>query len=355
MKFWANKPITAVCQRQELLAQISQELDQSTIKMDYVIMNFADLTNSLFKEVCKFINHTYDYDDNSYKLVYSEELIKYFLQDQGILCLFYPRNTKTLVGLICGSKTTLIVDKNVVDTIEINFLCIIKQLRNLHASSFMINVLTKYCLETFPDLQGGIYTIGKQIHPKHYCEKAYYHMPVNLSKLQAAKFCFKQNVVFNDLYKMTELNNASQQCKQYIYNSLCNFQQSAFTVYANISFSEFNKSFNNKAFRHFAVLDSNGAVTDYFCFYSLDTLYKPCAISLNSGYLYWYFTNKNIYKMCECIALYCNPYDILTIMDSPDLDIKDKQLLRGSSTLYYYAYNLQIPILDAAKNGLVTI
>jgi len=358
MKFWSNKPLSVsnndtsklLINTPSLLEAIKKELQNCSIQLDYTCIPFHSVNN--YTDILNFINKTYDYDDSNFKLHYSEDLIKYFLKENGVLCCFYPKGTTTLIGLICGSSKDLVVRKQVFKSVEVNFLCLVKQLRNLHVSSYMINVLTKTCIELF-NVQCAFYTIGKQVDPKYFCSKSYYHIPINVHKLNMIDFIkthyypeFKQANL-----KLELIENINDKQIHSLYTKLDEFYENKFDIYHKLSYSDFKSTFNNKAFVHFK--DSSNK--NYICLYCLDTVNKDKQCTASNGYLYLYFTD-NLFTLLESVAYTCQNndiFDMITLLHDPYL--KNKLLLKGTSTLYYYAYNLQLPGIETKRNGLVTI
>ena len=67
----------------------------------------------------------------------------------------------------------------------------------------------------------------------------------------------------------------------------------------------------------------------------------------NSILHYLEFINEYIYKN--------DIFDMITFTDIFNIDIPTMKCIKGTGQLSYYFYNLQIPLINNTKNGLITI
>ena len=162
MSFWSNKPLqlnsslkndnSYILDIDNLLLSIDKEISNSKTCLDYHVITSPN--NLLKSELLEFINNNYKAIDSSFTLNYSLSLFNYYITQNTLCILFYPHKkkpetitTQNMIGFICGRPQIIYVKDECSfkqhQTIDVNYLCLIKQLRNLHVSSYIINILTK--------------------------------------------------------------------------------------------------------------------------------------------------------------------------------------------------------------------
>ena len=207
MSFWPNKPLklksglnnnTYILDSDTLLLNINKEISNSKISLDYYVVTSPDIL--LKTQLLEFINNNYSDINSEFTLNYSKELFNYYITPDTLCILFYPCKkkpsnitTQNMVGFICGHPLTIhIKDNNIFKqykTIDVNYLCLVKSIRNLHVSSYMINILTKRCILKFnKQINCALYTIGgKPIKGPSFSNKTFYHRPINIENLTDSK------------------------------------------------------------------------------------------------------------------------------------------------------------------------
>jgi len=423
--FWTNKPVrinkqeftsNLIVSADTLLENSDNEIKMSKIQLDYdVVLNpDDDCKNNLLK----FINDNYGDDNSNLVLQYSKNLLDYFINPDSLCIVFYSKEKKydKMIGLIVAKKHNLVIRDDVLEfktynCIDIDFLCLIKQLRNLHVSSYMINVVTKECMLQYDKLVPcAVYTINKRLKVDNFCKKTYYHRPLQIENLlltdmldvndndnlnfeQTTKLLKKLYNTFSynkdffknynlEYYTKIQLNqgtlgtldengkgtlNFSGQGTflELIHDNLLNYNKVNHDIYEYKSRSDIEKMLSNPVFHKFIIKNKTGDIVDFVCLYNLDTYNIKTKTSSRNGHFYSMFLhdNSSIYMSCvlEIISEYCyknNVFDLLTIMNVLNVkpeEYKFYKLLRGSASLYYYVYNIEIPRIQPHKNGLVTI
>jgi glycylpeptide N-tetradecanoyltransferase len=151
-----------------------------------------DLTSPAeIKEVYTLLSHHYVEDDNAmFRFSYSESFLDWALKSPDWKKSWHigvraKGPSKLLVATIFGIPTKLRVRENVLDVVEINFLCIHKKLRAKRLAPVLIKEITRRC-----HLEGvyqAVYTAGVVLPtPVGTCR--YYHRSLDWLKLYEVGF-----------------------------------------------------------------------------------------------------------------------------------------------------------------------
>jgi len=401
--FWTNKPVrinkqeftsNLIVSADTLLENSDNEIKMSKIQLDYdVVLNpDDDCKNNLLK----FINDNYGDDNSNLVLQYSKNLLDYFINPDSLCIVFYSKERKynKMIGLIVAKKHNLVIRDDVLEfktynCIDIDFLCLIKQLRNLHVSSYMINVVTKECMLQYDkQVPCAVYTVNKRLKVDNFCKKTYYHRPLQIENLlltdmldvndndnlnfeQTTKLLkklyntFSYNKDFFKNYNLEYYTTSNNLDHNLIHDNLLNYNKVNHDIYEYKSRSDIEKMLSNPVFHKFIIKNKTGDIVDFVCLYNLDTYNIKTKTSSRNGHFYSMFLHDNsstyMSYVLEIISEYCyknNVFDLLTIMNVLNVkpeEYKFYKLLRGSASLYYYVYNIEIPRIQPHKNGLVTI
>ena len=181
-QFWKYKPIKvlknvgcigSVIDEQTLLAKVVQDIKSSPITLDY---NVIDLTDHKIQTcIVNFINNNYEGEGEDVHFRYTVDLFKYYATLNCLGIVFYPKGSQRIVGFIAGAQHTLVLkgdSRLEIDSIDVNFLCLVQQLRNLHLTSYMISVLTKECIERLGIIV-ATYTTGNSLRSPSFCVRKY--------------------------------------------------------------------------------------------------------------------------------------------------------------------------------------
>ena len=408
MSFWSNKPLklndnvidnnTYILDSYALLLNINNEISNSKISLDYHLIVSPD--DLLKTQLLEFINNNYNGIDSKFTLNYSKELFNYYITPDTLCILFYPNNkkpqnisTQNMVGFICGHPEIIYIKENNTfkqyKTIDVNYLCLIKSIRNLHISSYMINILTKRCILKFnKQINCALYTIGKPIKTPSFSSKTFYYRPINIENLTTSKllnldhdvsilkkmfetFDFDKDFLKN--YKFIHLTKGYLDKNQQtltnivneIHDKLIYINQVNYYIFDYKSKQDIRNILLNESFYNFIIINTKtNEIEDYICLYNLITKNTVNNISSRNAYFYIFMTLKNDdykFNIIEYISEYSfknNLFDMITVMDIMEKGyLKDKhfKLLNSSTKLYYYMYNLQLSEIEPFKNGLITI
>ncbi len=392
MSFWSNKPIHVsnthtsehLLQEKELMKNIDKELGASKVQLRYDALNLSNKEH--ISTVVQFINKNYGWKSSKYVLQYYEEVVQFFGSDRHIALMFYPTGGDAPVGLIVGSVRDVMI-KTGFDSfeekkcVEVNFLCVVQQLRKTNISPFLINTLAKNCLQRF-NVTGAFYTVARQLHTEHFGVKRYYHRPLSIERLvevgligdiflrKSTMAVYKSFNVLYDMKKATEVVHFSNE--QFIDNQLVDEVHDRLELYSKANFAVYTKMSRVDVYRMFTtpnihcfVIKEGNVITDFVCMITVDTLNISNGIRCKAGHVYSYFFNDDSAKVqvsvLEAIGLYAaehSIFDMITVLDIIGVTEKEYyeyKFLRGSAQLYYYMYNISMQRLDAKRIGMNTI
>jgi hypothetical protein len=391
--FWLNKPVTIsksnskpknILESDELLFKINKELESNRFQLDYRVIDSNDLTKDKITSIVNFINKNYiTSDDDSFKLIYTDELFSFYCYN-AIIIEFYPKGKNTTIGYVIGKKSNISLYHDLFESSEVNFLCVVPNLRSLGISSYMINALTREIVIRY-NINTAHYTIATKIKSPYFGEKKFYHRFINISQLFKTEFV--ENVDQNLLIKAYNTFGCSNKFKsthsvKYIndeliddnlihelYDNYIRYCKNTYHIYEQITVSEFKRSFNNKIFHHFIVY-KNKEIKGYVCLFRLDSFNNNTKHGQRSGFYYYMFfndndnnnnnnnTQNNLINNLEFINEYIynnNIFDVLTFSDIFDIDYNKLKCIRGTGILRYYFYNLSCSQIQNTKNGVITI
>ena len=203
--FWKLKPVQIdnmipkhiqLLSNDELLKKVLNDIHTHEYKLKYRLNDISDTPEI----ICEFINYIQSSDD-IISLVYTPELIKYYMNNALTICFFSSSKSKKnkMIGLIIGKKETLSIGSELINSLEVNFLSLHPKLRNKNIAPLMINILTK---ESIINYSIGIahYTIAHNINSPHYGLKYFFHRMINIEKLFNSKY-IQDNITNIDFYK----------------------------------------------------------------------------------------------------------------------------------------------------------
>lgn len=395
--FWENKPLNVsekgsfnqILTNEQLLEKINKELNESKVKLNYSIFNQENTTDLKYEEIINFINNNYIVGESNFKLCYTLDLFKFYCKDALIL-EFHPKGKKDItIGYIIGKKEKLNIKKssldyyierkdNLIDILEVNFLCLTPKLRNLHIGPYMINCLTKESISKF-NIGIAHYTINSPIKSPYISKKQFYHRMLNIDKLINCKFLNDDSngkdipllkkvyntfdyhktsdTYFND-YRVILLENSNQiHMESRIYDLYKEYARNTYDIYQEMSLEELHEILDNKDFYNFIILDSVDSTVAFISFFKLDTT-TDNGIYKNGYYYKMFFRNENVIEdSLEFINEYIYSKRIFDVLTLPDMfkDLSKIKYVKGTGNLKYYLYNMSSSKIDNHKNGLITI
>lgn len=365
MSFWEKKPLSTskditklsiILERDEILDVIEGDIRKlnEKIKLKYKIVNFQ---NDEQNEILEFINENYKTSNTNLMLQYSKELIEYFIGKEHVIIKFYTASDK-LVGVIVGALKKIWVDGKVVYCIEVDFLCLVSQLRNIHVSSYMISILSRECIFKY-DVGLAFFTVGKDISNNKFCTKNYYHKVLNSDIMKEVGLLYESYNVKNSMTKNNNIRIVKTETKE-ITRKLDEYNKRQYKIFEIKDEDDVERMVENKCIYTFETDDGDNMIT----IYQLDTLNTSNNKKCRNGYIYCcYFKNNDkeyINDIIDKVCKYCykeDIFDMITIVDfkSDDKEFEYKGFIQGTGSLNYYMYNAEIFKMNPKDNGLVTI
>ena len=152
---------------EKVYENVSNIIESSNIKLDYKIVD-----NTYIDEILDFVNNNYNNKEGNTALVYSRELMEYYLIDSLPIFFYSKKNPNKLIGLIIGKYYNNIYFNNKIETLDENFMCVIPQLRKLNLPKLIIAYLVREGIKRNTlNIKIGYYTTGRELSIKSFCKK----------------------------------------------------------------------------------------------------------------------------------------------------------------------------------------
>ncbi len=383
LPFWSTQPVTQTLNQLkniEIASPIkSDEIDinQNPLKLpdDYYWYELDVENNDDINSLHKLLQHNYVEDtSNTLRFNYSKEFLKWALtppnyKKEFILAVKYNKGTKPLVGFISAIPITVVLSYVTYSAVEINFLCVHKNLRNLRLTPVLIREITRRV--NLSGINYALYTTGiKQSLPITTC--TYYHRPLNTKKLIEAdfldlkpKFTMARTIKYNKLPQM--LNNINlrplklEDCESA--NILLNNYLHKFKLHMHFNLDEFKHWFlNNETNVICYVIENDNKITDMCSFYVLQTtlLDNIKHKTINAVYS-WYnvATSITLQSLIKDSLVIANNkgFDVYNCLDIHDnkLIFNDLKFVKGNGDLNYYMFNMFVKPMLPEDIGLVMV
>jgi glycylpeptide N-tetradecanoyltransferase len=282
------------------------------------------------------------------------------------------KSTNAFVAFITAVPAHINVKTNEVKMVEINFLCVHKQLREKRLAPLLIAEITRRVNLT--NVWQAVYTAGALV-PKPICKTRYYHRSLNPKKLIDIGFSsvplrFRK---FPDAMKRTEIHFSlpdkpltpgfRKMVKKDIpaVFPMLNQYLTKYKLGPKFTKNEFAHWFTTRegVINSFVVEDPvTKQITDFGSFYTLpSTIMKSAEHKLlKAGYLYFYFNTKTpLQQLVQDLLISAKQLDFdvfncLDIMDNLTF-IEALKFGPGDGNLYYYLYNYKCPDLPPKQLG----
>lgn len=313
-------------------------------------------------EVYKLLSFNYVEDeDNMFRFNYSSEFLRWALQPPGYREDWHVgvrvATSKKLVAFISAIPAKIRVHENVINMVEINFLCVHKKLRSKRLAPVLIKEITRRV--NLCNIWQAAYTAGVVI-PKPVCRCRYWHRSLNPKKLidvnfsrLAPRMTMARTIKLyqlpdtpltpgvrpmegHDVPQVTALLN--KYLEKYKITQLFDDEDVAhwFRVQPNVV-------------EAFVVEGEGGAITDLISFYALPSsiLGHPRHQELKAAYLFYTVPGSTSIKalMQDALILaHSKGYDVFNALDLMEnaTVLKDLKFGVGDGRLQYYLYNWRV-------------
>jgi len=330
------------------------------------------------KEVYELLSANYvEDDDASFRFAYTAAFLRWALMPPGYQASWHVgvrvTSSRKLVGFISGVPAKLRVRESLLDTTEINFLCVHKKLRSKRLAPVLIKEVTRrvHLLGVFQ----AIYTAGVVL-PTPVSTCRYYHRTINMPKLVDVGFThvprsmtLARLVRQTTLPKHTSLQGLREMTPADIpqVEVLMNEYMQRFDMVPVMTKEEIEHTFlsgggteplMNPSRRTDQVVwayvvEVDGTITDFFSFYTLPSTVIENTKGhkmLEAAYLFYYGTNapepdikKRLYDLVGDALVIARDaefdvFNALTLMDNWSF-LEDHKFGKGDGLLNYYLYN----------------
>lgn len=377
-KFWKTQPVMAFDQdiRQEGpiehkgIEDVPKEPSALHPSFEWATIDITDTAQ--LDEVYHLLYHNYIEDlDESFRFKYSTSFLKWALTPPGWNPEWFvgvrAKESKKLVGFISGIPTTVRVRENpLIKSVEINFLCVHKQLRSKRLTPVLVREVTRRVNLT--GIWQALFTAGRTL-PTPVSTARYYHRSIDWQKLYDVNFAplpenstvAKQLARYalpntTDLKGLREMKPADVD-EVYV---LLNKYLDRFSLAQSFSRDEVAHWFfdaetaSERVVYSYVVEGDDGKISDMFSFYGLEStvLGNDKYDTIKVAYAFYYATTSTASekelkdRLCTlfqaALILAKNAgYDVFNALTTQDnnLFLEKLKFGAGDGTLNFYLFN----------------
>jgi len=334
----------------KVLENVTNLIESNKFKMDFKIVDIDDLSLDL---IVNFINENYiDKDSSQLSLIYSKELIKYYLID-SIPIFFYTKNNPTkIIALIIGRLAKISAFNKEYGAMEVNFFCIIPQLRKLNLPKLLKAYLIRECIKKYDVyVEFAYYTTSNTINVKPICKKNYIHRCINFDQLKRLDIISESRMtsmhkklyskfIYSEKFKSYKIIYQPQidiLNLEDLTNKINLYQSNNYNIYEKITPQILNSILQSNAFEKFYI-KNNDTVEGFIIFFKLNIINKNITTNnvINNLYLSYYFVNGNIVEYLEFIGEYMKQNKICDMFLANIFDDTGKFLIDIFKDLEHY-------------------
>lgn len=370
--FWKNGPVVQLDSKEEIKPNESiKKLHELKHPLQFKTCDITD--NKIIIQIHNLLLNNYVEDkDSSFRLNYSIDFLKWVLTPPGYNKDFYVGIENVisgeLVGFISGIPFKCFFQKEKNKMLEINFLCINKELRGLNLAPELIKEITRRGNNY--NIVNAIYTGGKRIHLP-LAETNYYHRLINIKKLMEVGFTslknrwtMKMTLKYYNIDE-TKLSKKIRLLTEKDINQIQNLFSDFYKKY------EIYPCFNEEEISHwllpkheiiytYVFENDNHIITDFISFFLINTsvLNNSRHKNLKIAYGFYYINTKltinEIVNQAVILSkkLGCDVFNCLDILENKTF-FDDLRFVKGTGILYYFLYNIKYSTIEPSKIGLI--
>ncbi|KAI5241407.1 N-myristoyl transferase [Aureobasidium subglaciale] len=350
------------------------------------------LKENELKEVQELLcNHYVEDDEAMFRFNYLNETLDWALKAPGWRKAWHvgvrASKSQKLVAFISGVPVRLNVRDRLVNTAEINFLCIHKKLRSKRLAPVLIMEITRRC--NLEGIYQAIYTAGVVL-PKPVASCRYFHRALDWEKLynvgfsplphgstkmrQISKYRLPERTATPGLrlMKAEDADQVTDLLERYMKRVKMAQEFNKEEVLHWFLDNESDPKSNKRVVWTYVVEDSNKKITDFFSFYCLESSVIHNAShssTIRAAYLFYYATESAFEKQTEdddvlktrlnllvkdaLILAKQAKFDVfnaLTLLDNP-LFLTDQKFGPGDGQLHYYLFNYRTADLPSGVDN----
>ncbi|CAD5215118.1 unnamed protein product [Bursaphelenchus okinawaensis] len=332
----------------------------------------VDLTNDdELTELYKLLSDNYVEDDESlFRFDYSKDFFKWALLPPGWRpewhCGVRAATNNKLLAFIAAVPCKIKVRDAVIDMVEINFLCVHKNLRSKRLTPVLVKEITRRVNLT--GIFQAAYTAGVVL-PKPITTSRYWHRSLNPKKLIECRFsCLGRNMTMQRTIKYYKLkadpvHNVVKLEKRHLKSAyeLVKTYLSKFQLHPEFSKKEFDHYFLPRDQVIYSyVIEKDNVVTDLISFYSLPStvVNNPQHKKIVAAYSFYNVaTSVPLTELMNDALIWAHKegfdvYNSLDLMENKTF-LSDLKFGIGDGNLQYYLYNWKSPEMTPEEVGLV--
>jgi len=377
-EFWESQPVPKMNQQIDETGPIEtktvDEVKPEPYQLPDVYEWYAlDLQNA--EDLDNMYNllsaHYVEDDDNMFRFNYSRPFLQWALCPPGYKRTWHltvrVKSNKRLVACITAIPAKIRVHDDVVDMVEINFLCVHKKLRAKRLAPVLIKEITRRV--NLEDIWQAAYTAGVVI-PKPVAKNQYWHRSFDPKKLVDIGF---SSVPRNSTMKrMKRLSRVPPEMSMNMRPMVAeDAPQIVELLGGYLSKFKYTPVLDEHEVVHWFlpqenviqtyVREEDGKITDMFSYYCLSShvMKHPDYNLLNAVYSYYNVAQTvswtELMKNALTVARTKDNKDVfncLNVMDNVEF-LSDLKFAPGDGYLHYYLYNWLAPEMEPGDVGLV--
>ncbi|XP_017054504.1 glycylpeptide N-tetradecanoyltransferase-like [Drosophila ficusphila] len=380
--FWSTQPVVQIKEKVTLNKWIEPKRKITEIRVEPYqlpsgfIWSTVDLDNSeQLEELHTFLKDNYIEDDrNLFRVDCQPEYLKWALKPPGWKIEWHVGvrvgMNGALVAFISGIPSSLWCHDKVIKVVDVNFMCVNKQLRHMRVAPILIREIVRRS-----NLEGifqGLYSASILL-PTPVSTCRLWHRFLNVQKLDEVRFSALPRNITQwrgvQTYKLT----SHTATKGYRPIREEDMDQAYRLLQDYLESFEMCPIFNGAEFRHwfthrpgvvecFVVADANGLITDlasYLC-RTTTVLNHPVHKSVRTAHSFYNVATKTpwVELMNNVLVSAKNSQmDLFTVLDAMDCKkfVRPLKFALGDEKFYYYLYNWQCPPIDSKNIALTRL
>jgi len=378
-EFWNSQPVPKMDQEIDKTGPIEEKKLSDVKKQPYALpagfewypMDLND-PKDLKNMYDLLSSHYVEDDENMFRFNYSEPFLQWALMPPGFLREWHlavrVKKSGKLVACITGIPAKIRVHEDVVDMVEINFLCVHKKLRSKRLAPVLIKEITRRV--NLQDIWQAAYTAGVVI-PKPVARNQYWHRSFDPEKLVDIRF---SSIPRNSTLRV--MKRLAKVPEEFTHTGFRPMQEKDVPEVTELLSNylktfKYTPIFNEEEVRHWFlprkgvvaafVREVDGKVTDMFSYYCLSShvIGHPKYHSLNAVYSYYNVAGSLDWTELMRNALIAarklddkDVFNCLNVMENQDF-LKPLKFGPGDGYLHYYLYNWLSPAMEPSDVGLV--
>jgi len=373
-KFWNKQDVLKINDKEKSFIDGPINNDNNVVEIptklpneyEWVLLNINNATD--LNAITSFINKNYSDDlEHGYKRHYTKEFIKWYYGSNVHKCLGVKlkNDNLLLVGLICGKVIKMQLNKNIMDMIESNFLCIHTKLRQKRLTTVLITELIR--LFKMDKFSCGCYASNTYL-PTPIISANNFERAINLKLLLSTGLVkLEKDANLQNIEKFhhipNETTNKNMKKMELIHLDRCydlfNTYMDKYNYHPIFTKEEFQYIFiNNKFVSSYVVCNEDDNVLDFVSYY-ITQLKNDKNHCIRTGNLYYYTSiNETPYRLVKDLLVIAkkNNIDKFTMSDTMENEYITKELLfEQQKTIHHYLYNWKIKPIKNLQASFIPI